>query len=351
MKRRLVATLAALLVASSSVGTQMAVRRSTTVAAIYQFPSYFHLQNVLLHGELVESSNARLVLRGGSRLDVSASGDFEDFHSTFVAVTAPSATVPPRSIVRLTTDQRVPVNAGSAAAQWSIDIGRVHALSAGFDWRAVKGDSEEDAYNAAPGPVTPPVQNSVLALHRVSGGTQRSAGVFVQDIMKMSRWTLTLSARGDWWKNVDAHNLETNIPSGTPTANNRLLASTSASVVSPRATALFRATDRINLWGSVGAGFRAPTLNELYRQFRVGTVLTLANELLGPERLTPLDKSARTLAAGAGGRGGQDGRGAAAQPNVRRGKSGLRRAGCWRRPVGATRRKVPQKPNRPGPPG
>ena len=31
--------------------------------------------------------------------------------------------------------------------------------------------------------------------------------------------------------------------------------------------------------------FRAPTLNELYRQFRVGTVLTLANPPLGPERL------------------------------------------------------------------
>jgi hypothetical protein len=67
VKRRLVATLAALLVASSSAGTQTAVRRSTTVAAIYQFPSYFHLQNVLLHGELVESSTARLVLRGGER--------------------------------------------------------------------------------------------------------------------------------------------------------------------------------------------------------------------------------------------------------------------------------------------
>src|SRR5205814_5124707 len=29
----------------------------------------------------------------------------------------------------------------------------------------------------------------------------------------------------------------------------------------------------------------APTLNELYRQFRVGTVLTTANDQLGPERL------------------------------------------------------------------
>ena len=41
----------------------------------------------------------------------------------------------------------------------------------------------------------------------------------------------------------------------------------------------------MSVWGDLGAGFRAPTLNELYRQFRVGTVLTLANNQLGPERL------------------------------------------------------------------
>jgi len=36
---------------------------------------------------------------------------------------------------------------------------------------------------------------------------------------------------------------------------------------------------------SIGSGFRAPTLNELYRQFRVGAILTLANDQLEPERL------------------------------------------------------------------
>jgi outer membrane receptor protein involved in Fe transport len=41
----------------------------------------------------------------------------------------------------------------------------------------------------------------------------------------------------------------------------------------------------VSAFGSIGSGFRAPTLNELYRQFRVGTVLTLANDQLGPERL------------------------------------------------------------------
>jgi outer membrane receptor protein involved in Fe transport len=53
--------------------------------------------------------------------------------------------------------------------------------------------------------------------------------------------------------------------------------------------ALYRATDRVNVWGSISRGFRAPTLNELYRQFRVGAVLTNANENLGPERLTGVE--------------------------------------------------------------
>ena len=44
-------------------------------------------------------------------------------------------------------------------------------------------------------------------------------------------------------------------------------------------------TERLSAWGDIGSGFRAPTLNELYRQFRVGTVLTLPNDQLGPERL------------------------------------------------------------------
>ena len=66
MKRRLLATVVVLLAVASSADTQPAVRRSTTVAAVRQFPSYFHLQNVLLHGELVESGPG-LVLRGGER--------------------------------------------------------------------------------------------------------------------------------------------------------------------------------------------------------------------------------------------------------------------------------------------
>jgi outer membrane receptor protein involved in Fe transport len=52
--------------------------------------------------------------------------------------------------------------------------------------------------------------------------------------------------------------------------------------------ALYHLTNRVSAWGDVNWGFRAPTLNELYRQFSIGANprrLTLANSDLGPERL------------------------------------------------------------------
>src|SRR5690606_21569622 len=98
--------------------------------------------------------------------------------------------------------------------------------------------------------------------------------------------TVTLSGRLDHWSNYDGHNLETSIATGEPTAGNvPALPDRSDTVFSPRIAASYRLDDRTNVWASLGSGFRAPTLNELYRQFRVGSVLTLANSELGPERL------------------------------------------------------------------
>jgi outer membrane receptor protein involved in Fe transport len=152
-------------------------------------------------------------------------------------------------------------------------------LTAGTDVRWVDGDSEENGLDAVTG--------TQVTLSRISGGTQRSLGLFVQDLITPApNFTLTLAARVDSWRNYDGHNLETNVPSGTPTANNRpTLPDRDDVVASPRIAALYHATSWLSVWGDLGWGFRAPTLNELYRQFRVGTVLTLANNQLGPERL------------------------------------------------------------------
>ena len=232
------------------------------------------------------SGGIRVRMPDESDLQASVFGDFEKFHSTFLAVTAPSATVAPRSIVRLTIDQHVPTTAGGAMAQWGKAVGSINYFTAGTDYRWVDGDSQEDSFNAAPGPVTPPVQGHILALQRVSGGTQRGIGAYAQDIVTpLPKLTLTLAARVDHWKNYDAHNLETAILPGTPVNNKPSLPDRVDTVVSPRAAARYQIAPWLSAWGALGSGFRAPTLNELYRQFRVGTVLTLANDQLGPERL------------------------------------------------------------------
>jgi outer membrane receptor protein involved in Fe transport len=231
------------------------------------------------------NGGVRLLLADGSTLEGRTFLDFQRFHSTFMAVSNATTL---RNLVRLSVDQRVPTDSVGSLVQWSKALGRSHHLTAGGDWRWVKGDSHEDAYNAAtPQAIVPPVTiASVLALQRISGGTQQIAGAFLQDVFTpLPRLTITLSARADHWRNYDAHNLETAVIAGTPVNNQPNLAGRSDTAVSPRAGALYHLSDRVSVWSAVGSGFRAPTLNELYRQFRVGTVVTLANNQLGPERL------------------------------------------------------------------
>jgi iron complex outermembrane receptor protein len=233
------------------------------------------------------SGGVRVQLPDNSDLQATVFYDDSTFHSTFLAVTAPSATVVSRSIVRLATDQNVPTKAAGTMVQWSRPIGLNNFFSSGFDLRHVDGDSLEDAYIATPGaPIVPPTAPATLSLQRNSGGAQTSMGGFLQDVISLSNVVITLSARVDSWQNTDGHIIESMVPSGAPGPGNRpTLADRDDTVVSPRAAALYRISERVSVWGDVVWGFRAPTLNELYRQFSVGLVRTLANEDLGPERL------------------------------------------------------------------
>jgi iron complex outermembrane receptor protein len=124
-------------------------------------------------------------------------------------------------------------------------------------------------------------------LQRVAGGTQRMLGGFVQDVFTpVDRLVVTLSARLDNWRNYDGHHIETNAD-GTPGTGNRpSLEDSEDTVGSPRAGALYHLTDRVRVWGDMSWGFRAPTLNELYRGFAVGVTRVFPNEFLSPERLS-----------------------------------------------------------------
>ncbi len=178
----------------------------------------------------------------------------------------------------MTLLQEVPTDGVGMMAQWSKAIFSRHLVSAGADWRHVDGASLEQGLDALTG--------TTVTLLRDAGGTQNVSGGFVQgQVSPTEQLSITLSGRVDHWRNYNGRNLETNVPAGTPTAASRTLPDREDTVFSPRAAVLYRVSNKVSAWGSLGSGFRAPTLNELYRQFRVGAILTLANHDLGPERL------------------------------------------------------------------
>lgn len=220
------------------------------------------------------SGGVRVSLPDSSDLQARVFSDFETFHSNFLAV--PNLTT--RAIGRMTLRQRVPTTGVGGMVQWSKALSSRHLFTAGTDWRWVEGASNEQGLDAVTG--------TTVTLLRESGGTQLSTGAFVQGQFWIKpRLSVTMSGRVDSWRNYDARNLETTVATGLPTAASRQLPDKDDAVVSPRAAVLYHVSEKVTAWGSVGWGFRAPTLNELYRQFRVGALLTLANDQLGPERL------------------------------------------------------------------
>jgi len=220
------------------------------------------------------AGGVRITLPDSSDLQGRIFTDFETFNSNFLAV--PNLTT--RAIGRMTLIQEVPTTGVGGMVQWSKAVSSRSLFSAGGDFRHVEGASNEQ--------VLDPVQGLTVTVLRESGGDQLISGGFVQgQFWAHPKLSLTASARVDYWQNTDGRNLETTVATGQPTPNSRTLPDKSDTVVSPRAAVLYHLSDKVSAFANISSGFRAPTLNELYRQFRVGAILTLANDQLGPERL------------------------------------------------------------------
>ena len=191
-------------------------------------------------------------------------GDVEGYNQTFTAVAAN------RNSETLTDLQHVPEQVVGAAGQWVHPLGSSHTLLGGADFSSVIGASNEIL-------LTGPNRN------RNGGGRQRTLGFFGEDIFRRARWTVILAARVDDWKNYRG-SLVT-VPLAGPAVSTAYPSRTDVAL-SPRLSVLRTVNDHVSLTGSVYRAFRAPTLNELYRTFRVGNVLTFNNAALSAERLT-----------------------------------------------------------------
>jgi len=209
----------------------------------------------------------------GGALGVRAYRLDEIFHQTF------SAVAPDRSTETPTSSQRVPASAIGGSAQWSRAVGTVHELGAGADYRRVEGTSEDTAYLPS-GPSLRP-----------SGGTQEAAAGWVEDVATLlPALTLSASLRYDAWRNLSGRTFAGGAPIAIPDR--------SADSWSPRLSAVWAAGRTISLTASGYRAFRAPTLNELYRPFRLGNVQTLANADLSPETLSGAEAGARWQSSG-----------------------------------------------------
>ncbi len=182
-----------------------------------------------------------------------------------------SAVSADRNTETLSRIQRVPSEAFGGNLFWSNAFGK-HAVAASFEFRRVRGTSDETGFF-----------NNRATTVGSSGGRERDFAVFAQDFWRVSRkLNVNLGARIDTRKNYDARSTNK-----TPATGETLTVNFPArreNAFSPRIAAIYRINDNFSFYGSYSKSFRAPTLNELYRAFRVGNILTQANENLRAER-------------------------------------------------------------------
>lgn len=194
----------------------------------------------------------------GGLLALRAYGTDQDYSQTFSAVDAD------RNGERLTVEQRVPSRGLGGSAQFTRPFGERHAIVAGAEVREVVGTSDELRF-------TPGGTVRVEA-----GGTQRTAAVYVEDLFAVSpSFSITAGVRADGWSDES---------SALRSSKMRL---------NPRLSALWRTSEALAFSASAYGAFRAPTLNELYRGFRVGNVETLPNAELESENLAGFEAGVR----------------------------------------------------------
>ena len=190
----------------------------------------------------------------GGLLSARGFGGTQQYRQTFTTVNAT------RTAETLIRDQSVPSTSGGLGGQWFRAWG-AHSLLVGTEGRYVDGTSVD----------TPFAQGQPLPTVEV-GGTQRLGSAFVQDTWRPSdSLTIALGVHGDIWHSESG---QTGFAKSSGSFN-------------PRASASYRIGESgIIVRGAAYHGFRAPTLNELYRNISVGNTQTRPNEALEPERLT-----------------------------------------------------------------
>jgi outer membrane receptor protein involved in Fe transport len=194
---------------------------------------------------------------GDAWLSVRVHGTSQDYDQTF------SVVAPDRASERPTTAQRVGTSSAGFSVEWLQPWRRALLLVSGSG-REVRADISE---RSVAGPE---------ARADITDATERSGAVAAQLSYPLNeRLSLFAGARADVWR------------------TSRIGEESDAHLrVGPRVAVAWQATDAVTVRAAFQSGYRFPTLNELFRGFRVGSVLTSANPRLRPEQSAGLEGSA-----------------------------------------------------------
>ncbi|MES2754061.1 MAG: TonB-dependent receptor [Pseudomonadota bacterium] len=218
-------------------------------------------------------ASVRVVGRGAWRWSVLGYLQTRTLATQFVSIDAA------RTTATATLDQyNTPATGLGGRIELAPPLGGGLTLRLGGDARGVAGKSEELFTFVAGRPTR----------RREAGGRTLSVGAFAD--LSLERGPLTLSAGGRidrWW--IADGRLEERPLAGGAALTDLDFATRTGWEPTGRAGLAWRATDTVALRLAGYRGWRLPTLNELYRPFRVGADATAANPALTPERLDGIE--------------------------------------------------------------
>ncbi len=202
----------------------------------------------------------------GRRVELLGYLQLRRFTSQFSSIDAARTTVTP------TLDQfSTPATGTGLRAEYRPLTGPLE-LRLGTEWRRTEGTTNELFAFIAGAPTR----------IRSAGGTSDVVGGFLE--LTRQAGPLTLTARGQidrWWLR-DGRLSERAIAGGAEALT--VFPARSGWEPTGRVGAAIDLAPTVTLRAAAYAGWRLPTLNELYRPFRVGIELTQANAALSPER-------------------------------------------------------------------
>lgn len=219
--------------------------------------------------------DARPAGLGRWRSDVFA--NWQTFQSTFSSQAADRD-----SEVPALDQYDVPSTSVGASTLWSGSPLAGHTASVGSDLSWIQGRNKEDFRYL----------DGAFTRARDAGARQLFVGLFVEDLWAVTdRFTVSSSLRLDSYSTDDGFRRESSLEDGS-VLTDRKLASPDDVMVDPRLGLAYAWSPWLSLRAAAYRGFRAPTLNELVRPFRVRNDITEANDALDVERLTGVEGGA-----------------------------------------------------------